>query len=99
MKTGTRKKGTEGLLKGAIAICVGFTVLNLIGFVIAHIPPYSVGQCLQDPNPFLKVVVTENRILQGASVLHTNFLGDEHDGMISFIDLRNPQIKAVECSK
>lgn len=98
MKTGI-KKGTEGLLKIAIGLCVLFSMSHLIEYVYEHVPPYSVGQCLSTPNPYLKLKIESNSVVGGYSVVELNMLGETQKGPVSFVELRTPAVKPTECDK
>lgn len=97
MKTGTRKKTTDKLLKAAMLLCVAYTLLNLAGVVYSRIPPYAVGQCISDNSPLSKIKVSANNIAQGFSVLDIDFLGQKQQVAASFMQLRDSRIKAVDC--
>lgn len=91
--TGTRK-GTEGLLKVAIALCVLFSLANLAGLIYAHIPPYEVGECFSVPTQRLTAKVEANHVLSGYSEITTS---EGQKGPIAFMEMRHPSFKKVEC--
>lgn len=92
--TGTRSKGTEGLLKVAIALCVLFSLANLAGLIYAHIPPYEVGECFEASAQRLYAKVDANHVLGGYSEITTS---EGQKGPIAFIEMRHPAFKKVEC--
>ena len=96
MKTGI-KKAANGLLKVAITLCVLFSLANLAGFALTRVPPYSEGACLATPNPFLSLKVSKNHILAGYSDVEADMLGMKEKGKLSFMDLRSPAVKEVDC--
>ncbi len=98
MRTGIRK-GTEGLLKAAIALCVAFSAIHLVEFIYEHVPPYSEGQCLSTPNPYLKLKILENSVSQGYSIIELDMLGEKQQGPVSFSELREKAIKPVKCDE
>lgn len=97
MTTGTRSKGTEGLLKAAIVLCVLFSLANLVGLVYSHIPPYAEGRCFEAPKQGVTAVVERNDILGGYSEISATSQNGTQKGPISFVELRHPAFRKVEC--
>ncbi len=99
MTTGIRSKGTEGLLKVAIALCILFCLANLAGMVYSHIPPYAEGECFQAPKQGVTAVVERNDILGGYSEISATSQAGTQKGAVPFVELRHPAFKKVECPK
>jgi hypothetical protein len=95
--TGTRSKGTEGLLKVAIAICVLFALANFVGLLYSHIPPYKEGECFEAPKQGVIAVIERNDILGGYSEVSATSPTGTQKGPVAFVELRHPAFKRVEC--
>lgn len=94
MTTGTRSKGTEGLLKVAIALCVLFSLANLAGLIYSHVPPYEVGECFSAPRQGVTAKIESNDVLGGYSIVSTS---GNQKGPVAFTELRHPSFTKVEC--
>jgi hypothetical protein len=95
-----RSKGTEGLLKVAVAVCVLFTLVHLIEFSYSHLPPYREGTCLSlANNPIIALKVKENHLLGGYSDVEASLMGQIEVAPVPFSDLRSPAVESVECPK
>jgi hypothetical protein len=97
--TGTRSKGTEDLLKVAIALCIFFSLTNFIGMAYEHVPPYKVGECFSAPKQGVIGKIVSNHILQGYSEVSATSEVATKNGPVGFTELRHPSFKPVECPK
>lgn len=99
MTTGIKSKGTEGLLKVAIALCILFSLANAVGFIAEHTPPYKVGECFAAPKQGVIAKIVRNDIFGGYSEVSATSSVNTQEGPVSFVELRHPAFKPVECPK
>jgi hypothetical protein len=64
----------SNLLKAALVLCLGYSLLRIVEFGYAHLPPHSAGECFEIPSVIgLTVKVDENYPLQGYSDVTINY--------------------------
>ena len=98
MKIGTGKsKGTEGLLKIAVAIALGYALVRAGEFVYSRVPPYAEGKCLQTSNTFASLQIKKNHIIEGYSDVDLYLLFVKEQVRASFVELRELSLTEVKC--
>lgn len=98
MKIGiARSKGTEGLLKVAIAIALGYALIRAGEFVYSRVPPLKEGVCYQTGNPFVALRVNKNHIVEGYSDVTLQLLIVQEELKASFLELRELTVTEIKC--
>lgn len=96
--TGTkRNKPADLLLKLAIGLCLLFALVRAVEFVYARIPPFNEGSCITTETGIVWLSVEKNHIVDGYSELDVHFMKFKQTEKASFLELRDPYFKQIDC--
>jgi hypothetical protein len=100
MDKSVTRKGLESLLRIAVALCLLYSGVRAVEFIVSHIPPYKEGTCLQPLKKGLenlKAKIEKNYVIKGYSYIGVIYEGYRIDVIkATFDDERESAYKFVK---